>query len=185
MTRKTLHPWLVALALTAGCRDDGSNPGSPTSPVLPAGRYSLRVSAPFAYQGCSPAWDQLFVSERLTGVRLTRDGEEWTLRSEFPQAGNLEMRFRAAGANALAGTISGTAITAQGAADAIALGVSFAGSGAASASVEGTLIPNLARAQGRVSGAIVFIDAQRGPMTCAAAEWFLSPALATVPGVRG
>jgi hypothetical protein len=114
---------------------------------------------------------------RQVPLRLVREGGEWVARTEFPQQGDVVLRFRASsgGAGSLTGAIAGTGITAQGIDDAVALGVKFSGSDVPGAQVSGSALPTRPIATGRITGKVEFIDMFRPPLACSTTDWMLTP----------
>jgi hypothetical protein len=168
----------VALAgclLIAACGGSPEAPSSPAASPLSAGRYLLTVNA-MSVQGCSSAHapgTQDFASLVIT---LTREQSDWVGRSGPRDGDNLVLRFRETPVDsvsfAVTGTIQGTGIVAATPGMAPDLAVSFQNP----QPVSGTLPVVSPTIIGRINGPAVFIDTQqRGPRTCPAADWILSP----------
>ena len=166
----------LAVSLVMAATACGSSPAAPSSAIasaLPDGRYTLTLTPPAEFQGCTGLaeasvpflWSQSFF------LTIVREQDEWVGRSQSGPGDNLVVRLRETpvGSRRTSGAIQGTGVVAQGLFGEIGIGVLVE----APAPLSGTILAPASVAEGLLSGPIVFIRSSRDRMTCPTAQWLL------------
>ncbi len=166
----------LPIACAAAC--SGSSP----SPTSPSPQLSLREGNQTIFFGasalspnpnvklCTPLGSPPAGTALSTHANLARIGDEWVARST-PNAGTLEMRFRAVGGNRLLGFVTGSANDRDAHRIPRDVQVNFHGT----VTSEGRVSAFLPFGEGKAFGPITFTESNGSVGTCAEAEWTMQP----------
>jgi hypothetical protein len=119
---------------------------------------------------CTPLGSPPAGTALSTHANLARIGDEWVARST-PNAGTLEMRFRAVGGNRLLGFVTGSANDRDAHRIPRDVQVNFHGT----VTSEGRVSAFLPFGEGKAFGPITFTDSNGSVGTCPEAEWTMQP----------